>query len=428
MCALAGIMYDRKGAIGLEELVGNLLRGSISSIMYVILLFTLTRSRVGRKATIVFVAAIYLLDIAMTLWFYLYGDLTALSRFSVLMLLVTALAIKPLTRLNFMQWCFTFLTTTNIAMMIIILSFHLGKLFPYPQYANTILRFLLYLGVILIFRKFLLPSYRSVVANWPIFSGLMTIIFLNLSYYFFVTDDIQRTLTVYRWPLLLMVALSIAAYGTVFHALHKYAAMYAMESENRRMQEESNRLQETAMQLERHANHDMLTGLPNRRFFFKRLDGIVGQSHNEKRTFALLYIDLDGFKDINDTHGHEIGDQILKVVGNRLSECVRDSDFVARLGGDEFAVIIRDIADEASVMPLVTRLQAKLHEVVQIEHSGHLVSASIGIALYPVSGSDGQTLVRHADAAMYEAKHNMSGGICIFSDRTRETTDPPLQA
>ncbi len=95
----------------MKELVDNLLRGSVSNVMYMILLFTLTRSRFGRKATIVFVSSVFLLNMATTLWFYLYRDLTSLSRFTVLMFLVIALVVKPMTRLNFLQWSFTFLTT-----------------------------------------------------------------------------------------------------------------------------------------------------------------------------------------------------------------------------------------------------------------------------------------------------------------------------
>ena len=150
----------------------------------------------------------------MNTWFYLYGDLTALSRFSVLMFIIIGLALKPLTRLNFMQWSFTFLTSTNIGIMIIIVSFHMGKLFPYPEYANTIIRVVLYLIMIIIFRRFLLPSFHSVVNNWPVFSAMMIAGFINLAYYFYVTDDIQQTLAINRTPMLLLVILSLTAYGT----------------------------------------------------------------------------------------------------------------------------------------------------------------------------------------------------------------------
>jgi predicted signal transduction protein with EAL and GGDEF domain len=308
--------------------------------MYVILLFTLTKSKYGRKSTIIVSTFVFVLNIASTLWFYVYGDLTALSRFNILLFIVVGLAIKPLTRLNFMQWCFTFLTTINIAMMIIILSFHLGRLFSMPQYANTILRLVLYTGVIFFFQRYLRTLYQSIVNNWPIFSGLIICIFLNLSYYFYVTDNIQNTLTTFKWPLLLLVTLSLAAYGTVFYSMKRFLEMYALKTENLKIQKETGRLHQVAMQLEKYANYDTLTGLPNRRFFFEKLGKVVGDCQRDTSKLVLLYIDLDGFKDINDTYGHEVGDEVLITVGNRLLQGVRKTDFVARLGGDEFAVII----------------------------------------------------------------------------------------
>ncbi len=205
----------------MNDLISNILRGSISSVMYVILLFTLTKSKFGNRSTILVAILVCILNLGSTLYFYLYSDLTLLSRFSVVMFIVVGLAIKPLTKLNFMQWCFTFLTTINISTMIIILSYHLSRVFPFPQYAHSIIRLVLYIVVIYIFKRYLLTLFQSVVKNWPIFSGLLVIIFLNLSYYFYFTDDIENTLIMSKWPLLLLVALSVAAYGTVFYALKK---------------------------------------------------------------------------------------------------------------------------------------------------------------------------------------------------------------
>lgn len=401
----------------MNDLISNILRGSVSSVMYVLLLATLTKPKLGRKGTVVVVTFVFLLNMAVTIWFYLYGDLTGLSRFTVVMFLIIGLAFMRLPRLNFMQWALTFLTTINIAMMIIILSFHLGRLFPQPQYANTIIRLVLYLTTIFIFRRFLLVSYRAVVNNWPIFSTLIVCIFLNLSYYFFVTDNIQNTLVANKWPLILLVALSIAAYGTMFYALRKFAIMHAVQTENQKIQKESEILHETALQLDRYAHYDMLTGLPNRRYFFETLNSMTADHEKDRGSFALLYIDLDNYKHINDTHGHEVGDEVLVTIGNRLKECSRETDFVARLGGDEFAIIMHQISNNADVENLTRKIHTAIQEIIHVGTIECSTNASIGVAIYPDSGKDGETLLRNADSAMYKIKKSGKAGMSMHTDQ-----------
>ncbi|HCG62814.1 MAG: hypothetical protein A2Y31_07215 [Spirochaetes bacterium GWC2_52_13] len=400
----------------MNDLIINLLRGSVSSVMNVILLFTLTRSKFGRNGTIVVATSVFAINMASTIWFYVHGDLTALSKFDIIMFLVVGLALKPMTRLSFMQWSFTFLTTLNIMMMIIFLSFDWSRSLPMPPYANTFLRLVLYIAVIFLFKKYLRLSYESVVNNWPIFSVLVVCIFLNLSYYFYATDDIQKSLTVFRWPLYLLVTLSLAAYGTVFYSLKKIMAMYALETENLKIQNESGLLHQAAIKLEKYANYDTLTGLPNRRFFFERLDQVVAESESNAAKFALLYIDLDGFKDINDNYGHEVGDGVLVTVGDRLLKCIRKTDIVARLGGDEFAIIFRDIEDMEIAKKLTGKIHTMLQETISMGTIECAVNSSIGIAVYPDTGKYGETLVRNADSAMYEVKRNGKGGIGFFKD------------
>lgn len=394
----------------MNELVINTLRGSISSIMYVILLFTMTKAKFGRKTTTIFVFFVFIINMAYTIWFYVYGDLTSLSRFSLVLFIVIAIAIKPFTKQSLMQWSFTFVTSINIAMMIILLSFYLGKLLPYPQIANIILRLVLYLAVIRLFQRFLQPLYQSIVNNWPVFSALVICVFLNLSYYFFVTQDIKTTLAFYRWPLLLLVSLSLVAYGTVFYSMQKFMAIHALQVENLNIQKETGRLHEAALQMEKYANYDTLTGLPNRRFFFERLESVVKESQG-KYKIAVLYIDLDGFKAINDTFGHQIGDSALIAVGNRLAESIRESDFAARLGGDEFAVIACNIESGTSAEQLAERVHANLQEKLILDTVECTINASVGVALYPDAGTDGETLLREADAAMYKIKRQGKGGI-----------------
>ena len=173
---------------------------------------------------------------------------------------------------------------------------------------------------------------------------------------------------------------------------------------------------ELELELEKYAYYDKLTGLPNRRLFFERLDRIVLESERDKHKFALLFIDLDEFKDINDKHGHRIGDEVLIEVGKRLSMNMRKSDTVARMGGDEFTVIVRKIDDKHSLDRLVNKIHASLKELVQIGTIACAINSSIGIAIYPDNGLDSESLLRNADTSMYEVKRDGKGGYKSFKD------------
>jgi diguanylate cyclase (GGDEF)-like protein/PAS domain S-box-containing protein len=153
------------------------------------------------------------------------------------------------------------------------------------------------------------------------------------------------------------------------------------------------------------AYHDPLTGLPNRKFFVEQLQESVQWSQKNNFLLGLLFIDLDGFKQVNDTLGHEIGDRLLVIVGKRLSNCLRGSDTVSRLGGDEFTVILRAIPKVQAVSVVAEKILATIHEPIVL--SGHTikVSASIGISIYPINSQDSETLIKQADVAMYSAKH-----------------------
>jgi len=170
------------------------------------------------------------------------------------------------------------------------------------------------------------------------------------------------------------------------------------------------------LELKKYANYDKLTGLPNRRLFFERLEQIVVESEKDKRRFALLFIDLDGFKDINDNYGHEVGDDVLITVGKRLLQCVNKTDTVARMGGDEFTVILRDIKDDKNLNGLVNEIHIAVQEAMNIGDIQCNVDSSIGVAIYPESGKDSETLLRNADSSMYEIKRNGKGGFILYED------------
>jgi diguanylate cyclase (GGDEF)-like protein len=152
------------------------------------------------------------------------------------------------------------------------------------------------------------------------------------------------------------------------------------------------------------ATHDALTGLPNRAMLNQRLDHAIGQSRRHGRRLAVLFIDLDRFKIINDTLGHDAGDELLRETAKRFSSALRTSDTVARLGGDEFVVLIENVPDPLYVGSLAQKLISTLHAGFVLSGGEYHVSASIGISTYPDDGEDIQTLLKNADIAMYRAK------------------------
>jgi|GEM_PF-994511 len=168
--------------------------------------------------------------------------------------------------------------------------------------------------------------------------------------------------------------------------------------------ETQQKLQSQKQALNHLANHDSLTSLPNRRLFFERLQHSVNMASQRGEKLAVLFIDLDRFKPINDSLGHEIGDRVLKLVANRLSDSVRGHDTVARLGGDEFIILLESIPKQANISKLAEKLTIKLASPMVIdEHEVH-ISISIGISMYPKHGDNAHALIKNADIAMYSAK------------------------
>ncbi len=152
------------------------------------------------------------------------------------------------------------------------------------------------------------------------------------------------------------------------------------------------------------AFHDALTGLPNRLLFQDRLQQAILEAHRSKSLVALMFIDLDRFKQINDTLGHKIGDLLLQSVATRLRECVRETDTVARLGGDEFVVILSDLHQREVAGHIANKILLSLGRPMDLEGQSVAAPPSIGIALFPEDASKGEELMQHADTAMYEAK------------------------
>jgi len=163
-------------------------------------------------------------------------------------------------------------------------------------------------------------------------------------------------------------------------------------------------LQCNRLELEHLARHDALTGLPNRRLFMERLDTALDLAHRHSGQLALLFIDLDEFKSINDRFGHDGGDATLQAVARRLQANTRRVDMVARLGGDEFVVLIDSPANRDQVRVIAQKLQASMQEPISLGDASWVVGLSIGISLFPQDGDTADVLMRQADTSMYRVK------------------------
>ena len=152
------------------------------------------------------------------------------------------------------------------------------------------------------------------------------------------------------------------------------------------------------------ANHDSLTGLPNRMLFFDRLQQALRNAHRHKQQLAMLYLDIDGFKGVNDRFGHSVGDHILCEVAKRLQESLRENDTVARLGGDEFIVLLNDGPDFHSILRVTEKIRQALCQPICLREQEICVSSSIGISLYPTDSMMSDELIKFADSAMYVSK------------------------
>jgi diguanylate cyclase (GGDEF)-like protein/PAS domain S-box-containing protein len=165
------------------------------------------------------------------------------------------------------------------------------------------------------------------------------------------------------------------------------------------------------------ANHDPLTGLPNRRLFFARTHGALARARRIGQPLALLFIDLDGFKPVNDRLGHDAGDQVLRVTAERLTGCLRASDLVARIGGDEFTVLLEGAGSVADVERIADKLIHAVSAEITLGRQTLSVGASIGIALFPQDADDAQDLLKAADDALYRAKHAGRGCFVVCGAR-----------
>lgn len=165
-------------------------------------------------------------------------------------------------------------------------------------------------------------------------------------------------------------------------------------------------VKEAQQRLQYLATHDSLTGLPNRAFLVERLTHSLSLAHRNQHRVAVMFLDLDRFKHVNDTIGHEAGDEVLRTVASRLSDCIRDTDTLARLGGDEFVILAEGFDDPGYLTSLAERILRTIAEPFRLQGYEYYLGVSIGISVHPDDGNDGNTLLRCADSAMYSAKES----------------------
>jgi diguanylate cyclase (GGDEF)-like protein/PAS domain S-box-containing protein len=188
--------------------------------------------------------------------------------------------------------------------------------------------------------------------------------------------------------------LSVRVVFDVNGDVHRYVSVFADITD----------VKESERKLWQLAHHDALTNLPNRLMLGARLEHAVQRAHRTGHRLAFLYIDLDHFKNINDSLGHHAGDELLKMVAERLASAVHEDDTIARLGGDEFVVLIEDIPDASSALRVAERLLKVLQDAFVIAGKTLFVTSSVGVSMYPGDADAPNTLLQHADAAMYRAK------------------------
>ena len=182
-----------------------------------------------------------------------------------------------------------------------------------------------------------------------------------------------------------------------------------------RVRRTNDELSSALAMIQRMATHDTLTGLPNRALFNESLGHAIAQAERHQRGIAIFFLDMDRFKNINDTLGHGVGDRVLQEIARRLTGAVRASDLMARLGGDEFVLLVEDYGDTSDLADIAAKVIASFDGTMMVDGQELALSASVGICTYPEDGKDGQTLLSNADIAMYRAKEQGRNRFCFYA-------------
>ncbi|MEZ8825050.1 EAL domain-containing protein [Vibrio sp. 10N.261.55.A7] len=239
-------------------------------------------------------------------------------------------------------------------------------------------------------------------------------------------DDVQRAVKMhleegiqrYQYISIMLIMVSIASVAYLYRVLNKFEENRTVWVESLSKANES--IAAKNEQLHNQAHYDSLTKLPNRVMFLESLEKSVSRASRLKNTFAVLFIDLDHFKTVNDQYGHDIGDKLLKSVATRINHCIRDSDTAARISGDEFVVVLEHLNDVQKATNAASKIAKSLNKALQrpfqINDVCASISASIGIAIYPDDSMNSDSLMRYADNAMYHAKSLGKNNFQFYSE------------
>jgi diguanylate cyclase (GGDEF)-like protein/PAS domain S-box-containing protein len=206
--------------------------------------------------------------------------------------------------------------------------------------------------------------------------------------------------------------LSIAAIPDEDGIAKEYVAVFSDISKHKENEE----------QIRYQANYDALTGLPNRSLLSDRLVQAIGSAQREQWRLAILFVDLDQFKMVNDTFGHVMGDELLQLVAERINDCVRESDTVARFGGDEFIILLQDVSDMDAVASIATKVIDRITKVFILYEREIYIGASVGITIFPDDAVNADSLLRNADMAMYQAKERGRNNYQFFTASMQQRT------
>lgn len=256
------------------------------------------------------------------------------------------------------------------------------------------------------------PLYAGIIVSAILFLVttllplIIYLLFMKMSTFFLLGITISAYL-VY------LIMLSIKQHNLIRESI---GLRYENEGLVRDLLNAKKQLEGINQKLHQAATHDPLTNLANRNLFEESLEQAINRAERQKKILALLYIDLDGFKQINDHYGHAMGDILLLSVVQRLKNNLRAIDITARLGGDEFVAILEDIQRRENVVPIVKNLMQALNEPYMLAQVKVSIGVSIGISFYPLDGYDVESLLRNADNAMYHVKQHGRNNYCFASD------------
>ena len=259
----------------------DVIRSLVTNTMLVVLLFTLARPKYKKHTLWAALAAIVAADLALNIFFYLRGDYTTLATLDIAFFILVGAATKPLFRETLMQWLFNCFTVMNIYAITVVVSYFLCDYFPYPVYANTALRALLFATAILLFRKRLRPLYRQAAEHWSVYLFVAAALFLNFAYYFVSGDDVEQTLTNGFVPLMLLTAVTVLMYLAIFLSLRKSLQEAALREENLKIQSDRE-LTRTRLALMDEAVRQMSIAQHDRRHFNNTLLSLLQQNEADK--------------------------------------------------------------------------------------------------------------------------------------------------